>query len=46
MMMQISFSFGDFGLLWRPVKNQSHLGTDESMEERKPCTSNKELIWS
>lgn len=30
----------------RPVKNQSHLGTDENMEERKKCASNQKLIWS
>lgn len=28
------------------LKNKSHLGTDESLEERKQCTSNKKLIWS
>lgn len=30
----------------RSVKNQSHLRTDEDMEERKKCASNKKLIWS
>lgn len=29
----------------RPVKNQSYLRTDENMEEKKKCASNKKLIW-
>lgn len=41
-----SFSFRDFGLLGRPVKNRSPLGTDECVQERKKCSSNKKLISS
>lgn len=29
----------------RPVKNQSYLRTNENMEEKKKCASNKKLIW-